>query len=80
MTRENYIYQKPHSECYELAKKLYYKNEGCVIGIENTLIGYKSIKKITECLYMVTNKHHYDYNKLLKQDVYLIDDFLEIFS
>ena len=80
MTRENYIYQKPHSECYELAKKLYYKNEGCVIGIENTLVGYNSIKKITECLYMVTNKHHYDYNELLKQDVYLIDDFLEIFS
>ena len=46
VTRENYIYQKPHSEAYELAKTLYYKNEEFIIGIENTLIGYNSIKKL----------------------------------
>ena len=79
ITRENYNCQKPHSECYELAKKMYYKNEKYIIGIENTLVGYNSIKSITNCVYIITNKQHCDYNEFLKKDVYLIDDFIEIF-
>lgn len=78
ITKEDYINSKPNSECYDLAKKTYYKNEKYIIGIENTLIGYKSIKNITDCIYLVTNKNDYYYNELKKLDVYLIDDLLDI--
>ena len=32
------------------------KNEQYIIGIENTIVGYNSIKNITECIYIITNK------------------------
>jgi dTDP-4-dehydrorhamnose reductase/beta-phosphoglucomutase-like phosphatase (HAD superfamily) len=78
VTREDYINPKPNSECYNLAKNLYYKNEKYIIGIENTLIGYNAIKNITECIYIITNKEDYYYNEFKKKDIYLIDNFLEI--
>ena len=78
ITRENYVNAKPHSECYELAKQMYYKNEQYIIGIENTIVGYNSIKNITECIYIITNKNEYDYNEIKSKDVYIINDFLNI--
>lgn len=80
ITRENYLNPKPNSECYEIAKKEYYKNEKYIIGIENSISGYNSLKNITECIYIITNKNNYDYNYFKNNDVYLIEDFLSIFQ
>jgi dTDP-4-dehydrorhamnose reductase/beta-phosphoglucomutase-like phosphatase (HAD superfamily) len=80
ITRHDYTNAKPDSECYELAKKMYYKNEKYIIGIENTLVGYNSIKNITECVYIITNKNEHDYDEIKNKDVYIINDFLDIIS
>ena len=78
ITGKDYVKAKPDSECYELAKQLYYKNEEYIIGVENTIVGYNSIKNITEYVYIVTNKNEYDYNEIKNKDVYIINDFLDI--
>jgi dTDP-4-dehydrorhamnose reductase len=80
IVREKYLEPKPSSECYKLAKDLYYKNEEYIIGIENTSNGYKSIKNITNCIYMMIDDEKYDIEYIKKQDVYLINDFAQIFD
>lgn len=78
ITRKDYINAKPDSECYELAKKMYYKNEKYIIGIENTLAGYNAIKNITQYIYIITNKNEYEYDEIKNKDIYIINDFLDI--
>lgn len=80
VVRENYTSPKPNSECYNFAKEIFYKNEKYIIGIENSIAGYESIKNITNCVYIVTNKNDKQYNYFKKNDVYLIQDFLSIFN
>lgn len=79
VVRENYVNPKPSSECYQLAKELYYKGEDYMIGFENTLSGYKSIQKVTDCIYMIINTDKNDVDYIKKQDVFLIDDFTQVF-
>ena len=78
VTRNDYTNAKPDGECYELAKQKYYKDEQYIVGIENTLVGYNSIKNITDCVYIITNKNEYEYDEIKKKDVYIINDFLDI--
>jgi len=80
VVREDYLEPKPSSECYKLAKDLYYNNEEYIIGIENTSNGYKSIKNITDCIYMVIDNEKNDIEYIKKQDVYLINDFEQIYN
>jgi beta-phosphoglucomutase-like phosphatase (HAD superfamily) len=80
VVRENYTSPKPNSECYDFAKEMFYKNEKYIIGIENSIAGYESIKNITDCVYIVTNKNDKQYNYFKKNDVYLMQDFLSIFN
>jgi dTDP-4-dehydrorhamnose reductase len=80
VVREDYLEPKPSSECYNLAKDLYYNNEEYIIGIENTSNGYKSIKNITNSIYMIIDEEKNDIEYIKKQDVYLIDDFAQIFD
>jgi dTDP-4-dehydrorhamnose reductase/beta-phosphoglucomutase-like phosphatase (HAD superfamily) len=80
VVREDYNNPKPNSECYALAKQKYYNNEKSIIGIENSIVGYNSIKNFTDCVYIITSKNdcHYEYFK--RQDVYLIDNYVSIFE
>jgi dTDP-4-dehydrorhamnose reductase/beta-phosphoglucomutase-like phosphatase (HAD superfamily) len=78
ITREDYIYPKPNSEAYEIAIQKYYKNEKCKIGFENTLNGYESIKEMVNYHYFITNKSSYIYNKIKKEDIYLIKDYMNL--
>jgi beta-phosphoglucomutase len=56
VTREDYTHPKPHHEPYTIAKERYGMNCAYYIGIENTLVGYKSISKvINSSIYMVIN-------------------------
>ena len=47
VVREDYNLAKPHSECYQLAIDKYRKGEEYVIGVEDSLVGYNSLKSIT---------------------------------
>jgi len=80
VTREDYTYSKPCGECYEFAKQKYYNGEETIIGIENTMSGFSSIKNVTDCIYIVTDKHLKNYETLKSKDVYLINDFSQLFT
>lgn len=71
--RDDYNLSKPHSECYELSKQKYYKNEPFIIGIEDSTVGYKSLKHITDLIYIYNNNILFN-----SYDCYLFDDFLQI--
>ena len=71
--REDYILSKPNSECYELAKKKYYKNEKYLIGFEDSIVGYNSLKEYTNLIYIYNNEKIFKYN-----DCYLFDDYCQI--
>jgi beta-phosphoglucomutase-like phosphatase (HAD superfamily) len=68
--REDYHLPKPDGECYKLAQKKYYKNEKYILGFEDSMVGYKALKQITDTIYIYNNE------KLFKNnDSYLFDDF-----
>ena len=73
--RKDYILPKPDSECYELAKKKYYKNEKYIIGIEDSMVGYKALKEFTELIYIYDNEDIFNTN-----DCYLFNDFNLVYS
>jgi dTDP-4-dehydrorhamnose reductase len=78
ITREDYKNSKPNSECYKKAKDIYYKGEKYIIGVENTLTGLDSLDKVTKCKYLiVSNKNCYAYT-YNKNDVYIIDNLVDI--
>jgi dTDP-4-dehydrorhamnose reductase len=52
ITREDYNEAKPCGDCYKLAMSKYYFNEPCVIGIEDTRVGFTSIKTVTDLIYI----------------------------
>lgn len=77
VTREDYKQPKPNKECYETAIKLFYKEEKYIIGFENTISGYKSLKNVTNCIYTIPDSFNYEYFK--HQDVYIINDYNSVF-
>jgi beta-phosphoglucomutase-like phosphatase (HAD superfamily) len=76
--KEDYTNPKPNNECYKLAVERYYKNEKYKIGFENTLNGYNAIKNEVVCVYFITDKNAVNYNKIKKEDIYLISGFEEL--
>jgi HAD superfamily hydrolase (TIGR01509 family) len=71
ITKEDYINKKPDPECYKLAISKYYNNEKFIIGIENTIAGYKGLKKITDIIYIQINNNKKIFDNC---DVYLINN------
>ena len=80
ITREDYTLPKPDKECYEIAKNKYFNNEKYIIGIENTYTGYLSLKNITSCIYIFTNKNNFDYNRIINEDAYIINNYENLFE
>lgn len=74
ITRKDYSLPKPNPECYELALKRYYKNERYIIGIENTIAGYKALESITKHIYIVCKGNSYTHKQLKEKDAYFIKD------
>jgi dTDP-4-dehydrorhamnose reductase len=70
ITREDTPLGKPHSQPYEEAKNRFWKEGQIIIGFENTLIGLRSLEKVTRCIYYVGLEK--------KEDVFLIDDFSKV--
>jgi len=73
--RDDYHLPKPDPECYELAKKQYYKNEKYILGFEDSMVGYNAIKSITDIIYIYNNEVLFKNN-----DSYLFDDYIQIFN
>jgi dTDP-4-dehydrorhamnose reductase len=71
ITKEDYINKKPDPECYNLAISHYYNNEKFIIGIENTIAGYKALKNITDIIYIQINNNKKIFNNC---DVFLINN------
>jgi dTDP-4-dehydrorhamnose reductase len=71
--REDYKLPKPDGECYELAKQKYYKNEKYIIGIEDSVVGYKALKEHTDLIYIYNNESIFKNN-----DCFLFNDFSQI--
>lgn len=78
VTREDTVKSKPDPEPYLYAKDKFYKNEKYIIGFENTYSGYMSLKAITSCIYIITEKNTVTYNKMKNEDVYLINSFYSL--
>jgi len=72
ITREDYTCAKPNPECYQLAMTTYHKDGQCVIGIENSLLGFTSLKSVTECIYLMNED-------MKTEDAYIINDLQAIF-
>jgi HAD superfamily hydrolase (TIGR01549 family) len=68
--RDDYNIPKPNNECYKLAKQKYHKNEQFIIGIEDSMVGYKALKPCTDLIYIYNNESIFK-----KEDCYLLDDF-----
>lgn len=68
--RDDYTEPKPNSECYYLAKNKYYNGEKYIIGFEDSMVGYRSLKNITETIYIYDNILVFE-----KNDCYIFNDF-----
>ena len=79
ITREDYNEPKPNKECYELALTKFGKGEEYIVGIENSMLGYKALCNVTKCIYIVTDKNNPYYSKFKNEDVYLINDYEQLF-
>lgn len=78
ITKEDYSNPKPHPEPYQVGKDKYYKNEKYIIGFENSLSGFKSLKFQTPIIYMVINNNQEFYKRIKKEDVFLINDLTNL--
>ena len=76
--KEDYYLPKPSPDCYKFALNKYYNNEKYIIGFEDSIIGFKSLKNITHIIYILTNKHYMYYNDIKKEDVYLIENYFQL--
>lgn len=77
ISREDYNYKKPNPESYILGLSKYYKNEKYIIGIENTIAGYNSLKNITDIIYIKIDDNKELFNNY---DVFLINNLKYIYN
>ena len=66
ITREDYDRPKPNNDCYRLALERFGKGERCVVGVENTLNGFRALKGVAHVKYLVSANGSYT-------DAYLSD-------
>jgi S-adenosylmethionine synthetase len=80
ITRDDVANPKPHSEPYGVAKEKFYKGEQHIVGIENTMTGYFSLRDLTPLIYMVCKPQSYTHKQLQSHDVYCISSLDSILS
>ncbi len=80
ITRDDVHYAKPHEEPYIMAKSLYWKGESYILGIENTVSGFYSLKNVTPIIYIVCQNNSYTYKKLQSYDIYFTSNLLSLQS
>lgn len=79
--RETYTEPKPHPESYSAAIQKYYKNEKYIIGFENTLIGYESLRHSANIVYIYVDRDD-EYSTQDKwyyaKNVFIFDDYKQV--
>jgi HAD superfamily hydrolase (TIGR01509 family) len=80
VTREDVSNPKPDSECYKKAITLYGKDETCILGIENTLAGYESLRSVTSKIYILTQPNSYTHTLLQQHDCYFVSSLKDLFT
>jgi len=78
--RDDYVNPKPNEECVQVAIDKFYKNEKYIIGFENTMNGYLSMKRLVPYVYIVTDNSMVNYDDMKKETVILIKDYRELNS
>ena len=76
--KEDYYLPKPSPDCYNFTINKYYNNEKYIIGFEDSIVGFKGLKNITDIIYILSNKDYMYYNDIKKEDVYLIENYLQL--
>jgi len=74
VTRKDYNAPKPSPECYQVALSKFYRNEKYIVGIENTVVGYKALHSITPHVYIICEKDSHTYRELKEKDIYFSKD------
>jgi HAD superfamily hydrolase (TIGR01509 family) len=74
ITREEYDRPKPAPDGYLLALKRY-STGGQVIGFENTVMGYNSIRHVADRVYIVASQDSYCYSVLVGDPVQFISSY-----
>jgi beta-phosphoglucomutase len=60
IVREDYTHPKPDSDCYRVALERFGKNnDGDVIGVENTLNGFRALKGVASIRYLIAAQKSY---------------------
>lgn len=85
IVKEDYNKSKPDPECYNIAKLKFFKNEKSIIGIENTICGYNSIKIFCNKIFIVSSiiNNQEKYFNNINEDISIInnlDVILKIFD
>jgi D-beta-D-heptose 7-phosphate kinase/D-beta-D-heptose 1-phosphate adenosyltransferase len=75
ITREDYNKPKPDPEPYKLALSRFYNNEKYIIGFENTINGYNSIKDIVDISYFITSDISFSYKSIKNENIYFIQNY-----
>jgi len=68
--RDDSTFPKPHGEPYALAKHKYQRGEPYMIGVEDSMVGYRALKQHTDLIYIYNNDAVFQ-----KNDCYLFDDY-----
>jgi dTDP-4-dehydrorhamnose reductase/beta-phosphoglucomutase-like phosphatase (HAD superfamily) len=77
ITRDDYTNPKPSNECYIKALNIinYDNQQDIIIGIENSILGLKSISQVTNCIFGCC----YDYSIMNNFDgVYYFNDYIQL--
>lgn len=74
ITKDNCTFLKPDPEPYTKAIQQYKKDESYIVGIENTVSGYKALQSITPHIYIRTTANTFTHKTLKEKDCYFIKD------
>ena len=80
ITREDVQFAKPDPEPYRMAKTRFWKGEPYIVGVENTVQGYESLRHSTKCIYMICSHKSHVHTALAKEDIYFINEVSDIYT
>ncbi len=74
ITKDDCQILKPNPEPYRKAIQQYKKDESYIVGLENTVSGYKALESVTPHIYIRTTANSFTHKTLKEKDCYFIKD------
>ena len=74
ITKDDCKYLKPNPEPYMKAIQQYKKDESYIVGLENTVSGFRALESITPHIYIRTTANSFTHKSLKEKDCYFIKD------